>query len=599
MASASSPDTLAVSPLNAPPSKTKLMPSSEAEYEPTRDPDRQEQIYLLTEQDDEEAASHRIIEDYVREEGLYAASRDFRVDLYDFVRDESSERTAAPFAEHWPGRPIATDLCLPRPLSPVDDMVHVATETSRTDRDHDDESMSSDAPSSAASSVRFIVATPMPDVPSAWKAAFAFQMTSTPSVKSHIAAQVPCTAAATNVGDTRPGHRTSPEQKALASPRLPAIMVIRTPESSEASSSSVPSTAESSFSSQVEAIASKCLPYSKTTHLAKTAHLKQIGGPRLATLSPVPGTGGKQAILIVAPPPPPPRSEAPSSPSPSTRSQASPKSRVSLLANESIDSSGPISASSTFSLSVQQPTSREKDPSEPVHQSLESERNQAPLAAEPQSGTSVKATRQPGTAPLGGADSTKRSFRLPSLYPATAADSRPLHKTVVLRLTNVPWTVTVTELTKWMGLEFSKAVLPSTVQIVSVHICCDRYGHSILLWSCCMTRAIDGKAAAQVQRENSRSSLRGAVQRESGIRSRQREERKDDERQRDQSERRNTKRTDGNGKINSTNQNVPLDHHSKDQFIYSGLGRSFRHGQLQILAVPKERPYYRITRSKG
>lgn len=45
-------------------------------------------------------------------------------------------------------------------------------------------------------------------------------------------------------------------------------------------------------------------------------------------------------------------------------------------------------------------------------------------------------------------------------------------KPTILRLTNVPWTITVDELIEWLGIEIH--MLPYSVQIISVHILCDR-----------------------------------------------------------------------------------------------------------------------------
>ena len=45
-------------------------------------------------------------------------------------------------------------------------------------------------------------------------------------------------------------------------------------------------------------------------------------------------------------------------------------------------------------------------------------------------------------------------------------------KPTILRLTNVPWTITVDELIEWLGIE--NHMLPYSVQIISVHILCDR-----------------------------------------------------------------------------------------------------------------------------
>lgn len=56
----------------------------------------------------------------------------------------------------------------------------------------------------------------------------------------------------------------------------------------------------------------------------------------------------------------------------------------------------------------------------------------------------------------------------------------PLHRTAqynirVLKLTNLPWSITVDDLVRWLGKDVEQALISVSAQPVSVHILCDRY----------------------------------------------------------------------------------------------------------------------------
>ena len=59
--------------------------------------------------------------------------------------------------------------------------------------------------------------------------------------------------------------------------------------------------------------------------------------------------------------------------------------------------------------------------------------------------------------------------------------SSPLiaRKTTILKVTNIPWILTSDELIHWLGSGIDKYLLHSAIQIVSVHICCDRSAYSL------------------------------------------------------------------------------------------------------------------------
>lgn len=48
------------------------------------------------------------------------------------------------------------------------------------------------------------------------------------------------------------------------------------------------------------------------------------------------------------------------------------------------------------------------------------------------------------------------------------------NKTVVLKLTNLPWTATNAQVMAWLGSDIKTSMLPPELQVVSMHILCDR-----------------------------------------------------------------------------------------------------------------------------
>lgn len=63
----------------------------------------------------------------------------------------------------------------------------------------------------------------------------------------------------------------------------------------------------------------------------------------------------------------------------------------------------------------------------------------------------------------------------PHLLPMCSVRSPTQSNIRVLRLTNLPWSITCHGLIQWLDNGIDKALMPLQTQIVSVHILCDRY----------------------------------------------------------------------------------------------------------------------------
>lgn len=63
----------------------------------------------------------------------------------------------------------------------------------------------------------------------------------------------------------------------------------------------------------------------------------------------------------------------------------------------------------------------------------------------------------------------------PHLLPMCPLRSPSFSSIRVLKLTNLPWSITVDGLVEWLGTKAESVLIPTHIQIVSVHILCDRY----------------------------------------------------------------------------------------------------------------------------
>lgn len=78
------------------------------------------------------------------------------------------------------------------------------------------------------------------------------------------------------------------------------------------------------------------------------------------------------------------------------------------------------------------------------------------------------------TDPVVISETAERPYERAILFPASGRPS-PLLKTTILKLSNLPFEITVDELLDWLGEDIKQALPDSALQIVSVHILCQRF----------------------------------------------------------------------------------------------------------------------------
>lgn len=69
----------------------------------------------------------------------------------------------------------------------------------------------------------------------------------------------------------------------------------------------------------------------------------------------------------------------------------------------------------------------------------------------------------------------RRREEKPHVLPMSHRLSPTLSNVKVLKITNLPWSITSEDLLQWLGNDVKNSLIPIDNQIVSVHILCDRY----------------------------------------------------------------------------------------------------------------------------
>jgi hypothetical protein len=194
-------------------------------------------------------------------------------------------------------------------------------------------------------------------------------------------------------------------------------------------------------------------------------HFKQIGGTREATLSPYyeARDGSKKAVLLLRT-----NHATPPSPSPGTGT-------VPLVAASSDEEQGNESSINVdiVPLKKLQMDEKEKIPAAKSADIVLPSANQTSVSEE----QSPHSSNEFSSSPSAIAPPPRSSFQkaITNLFPAASTCANVASKTTVLKITNIPWTLTNAQLVRWFGSALEKSMLPPEIQIMSIHICCDRY----------------------------------------------------------------------------------------------------------------------------
>jgi len=238
------------------------------------------------------------------------------------------------------------------------------------------------------------------------------------------------------------------------------------------------------------------------SELSAIKHFKQIGGTREATLSPYyeARDGSKKAVLLL-------RTNHATPPSPSPGAG-----KVPLVAASSDEEQGNESSINVDIVPLKKLQMEEKDKT-PAAKSADttlSSANQTSVSEEQSPPSSNEHSSSPSAIPPPRSSSQKA---VTNFFPAAAACANAASKTTVLKITNIPWTLTNAQLVRWFGSALEKSMLPPEIQIMSVHICCDRYVFSLLRFGCYVMAyfLFAGDSALQVQGKNESSSFSGSA----------------------------------------------------------------------------------------